>query len=325
MFVQNIHSSLNQGNAVRVENTIDIFSLVQLLSFCNQTLHMSSSLSIIFTPLPYSACCNVTLAPTSSNASEQLTVNVHSTYSLESPVKLFDQQMQPMSWINYSTVNRTSLKSNLLRLPVTISLCQMNLPAFDILIANISKGELKRCSLCIDECSRLLGPCLSNHYRCLTSNQEQWCIDEMFHCDGYHSCPQGADEVACPSEFTFRLLFCSYECIRRRCRLESMSRYVLPKMKRTIRGGVVTTIIVLGLLLIISSVSMAVVFVYLRRKRQRRRQFTYSLESTSDDWEPSGTGYHLFDNWPTNRRNPTDQVIVDANEHMPITSAAQNR
>jgi hypothetical protein len=99
-------------------------------------------------------------------------------------------------------------------------------------------------------------------------------------------------------------------------------------MKRTIRGGVVTTIIIFGLLLIIGSVSIAVAFVYFQRKRQRRRQFTYSLESTSDDWEPSGTGYHLFDNWTNNRcstGNNIDNVINDSNEHMPITTTITNR
>jgi hypothetical protein len=102
-----------------------------------------------------------------------------------------------------------------------------------------------------------------------------------------------------------------------------MPRLTLPKMKRTISGGIVTTIIIFGLLLIISSVSIAVAFVYFRRKRQRRRQFTYSLESTSDDWEPSGTGYHLFDNWTNNRcntENHIDNITIDANEHMPITN-----
>jgi hypothetical protein len=102
-----------------------------------------------------------------------------------------------------------------------------------------------------------------------------------------------------------------------------MSRLTLPKMKRAIHGGIVTTIIIFGLLLIIGSVSIAVTFVYLQRKRQRRRQFTYSLESTSDDWEPSGTGYHLFDNSTNNRRstaNNIDNAIIDSNEHMPITN-----
>ena len=102
-----------------------------------------------------------------------------------------------------------------------------------------------------------------------------------------------------------------------------MSRLTLPKMQRAIHGGIVTSIIVIGLLLIISSVSIAVAFVYFQRKRQRRRQFTYSLESTSDDWQPSRPGYRVFDNWTNNRRSTTnniDNVTVDANEHMPITS-----
>ncbi len=164
----------------------------------------------------------------------------------------------------------------------------------------------------------LIGPCISNQYRCLISNQDQWCIDEIYHCDGYYSCPQGTDEFHCPSMrkiFSFVSFFSSS--------IEPMPRLTLPKMKRTISGGIVTTIIIFGLLLIISSVSIAVAFVYFRRKRQRRRQFTYSLESTSDDWEPSGTGYHLFDNWTNNRcntENHVDNITIDANEHVPITN-----
>ena len=45
------------------------------------------------------------------------------------------------------------------------------------------------------------GPCQSNQYRCLLSNQEQWCIDSNYHCDGYQSCPQGIDEFDCSSVF----------------------------------------------------------------------------------------------------------------------------
>lgn len=95
------------------------------------------------------------------------------------------------------------------------------------------------------------------------------------------------------------------------------------KIERKIRGGIVTSIMVFGSLLIIASVSIALGFVYFRRKAQRRRQLTASLESTSDDWEPSGTGYRLFDNWTHNRRhtnNQIDNLHIDANEHMPITT-----
>ena len=145
MFVQNIHSSLNQGKRTAgIEHDRHVFRLVPLLSFCNRTLHMASSLSIIFTPLPYSPSCNVTLVPASSNSSEQITVNINSMFSLESPVNLFDQRMQRMNWTNYSSVNRTLLKSDILRLPVTITLGQSNLPAFELLITNISKGKSKR-------------------------------------------------------------------------------------------------------------------------------------------------------------------------------------
>ncbi|CAF1647870.1 unnamed protein product, partial [Adineta ricciae] len=109
----------------------------------------------------------------------------------------------------------------------------------------------------------------------------------------------------------------------------SISKSTSPKIERTIRGGIVTTIIVFGLLLIIASVSIALVFVYVRRKHQRNRQFTYSLESTSDDWEPpTSTGYRLFDNWTNNRRhteNNLDNLNIDANEHMPITTNMTNR
>ncbi len=55
---------------------------------------------------------------------------------------------------------------------------------------------------------------MSNQYRCLINNQDPWCIDKMFHCDGYHSCPQGIDEYGCPSinqiNFSFQTFFFLY-------------------------------------------------------------------------------------------------------------------
>lgn len=105
---------------------------------------------------------------------------------------------------------------------------------------------------------------------------------------------------------------------------KSNTKMIQPvKIERKIRGGIVTTIMVFGSLLIIASVSIALGFVYIRRRNLRRRQLTASLESTSDDWEPSGTGYRLFDNWTHNRRhtdNQIDNLHIDANEHMPITT-----
>jgi hypothetical protein len=265
--------------------TINTSSIqAQFMSFCNQTINISSPLSIIFTPtsLSSSSCCNITLIkPSIKTLSEQIIINIINISQIIPSFRIFNKQKQLIGLVNYSLFNRTLIKTNIIDLPLTVSLCQFNLQTFEILITNITKGS-----------------CLSNQYRC----QDQWCIDEIFRCDGYHSCPQGIDESNCP---------------------KSMSRLTLPKMKRAIHGGIVTTIIIFGLLLIIGSVSIAVAFVYFQRKRQRRRQFTYSLESTSDDWEPSGTGYHLFDNWTNNRRSTTtniDNIIIDSNEHMPITN-----
>ena len=126
--------------------------------------------------------------------------------------------------------------------------------------------------------------------------------------------------------------FSSFSFIHSFSFVESKSKFPSIKIQRTIQGGIVTTIIIIGLLLIIVSVVLALAFVYIRRKNLRRRQFTYSLESTSDDWEPSGTGYHLFDNWTgnaerrrTTNNNQIDNVIIDANENMPIATNRNNR
>lgn len=40
---------------------------------------------------------------------------------------------------------------------------------------------------------------MSNQYQCSKGSSNQWCIDEIFRCDGYHSCPEGTDELECPS------------------------------------------------------------------------------------------------------------------------------
>lgn len=264
-------------------------SQAQFLSLCSQTLNLSS-LSMVFTPPEsHSSCCNITFVKSLlSDSSEQITINILNMTRLSPSLRISTPPAEIIRFSNYVSSNRSYLKSDILRLPITFSLCQFNLPAFEILLTNISKG-----------------PCKPSQYRCSTNNEDQWCIDENYHCDGYHSCPQGMDEYGC-----------------------AKSRSNAVQVKRTIRGGIVTTIIVFGLLLIIGSVSIALAFLYIRRKNQRRRQFTYSLESTSDDWEPSGTGYHLFDNWTNNRHhtgNNIDNVIIDANEHMPIATNMTNR
>ncbi|CAF2817769.1 unnamed protein product [Rotaria sp. Silwood2] len=271
-----------------VQSIYSNVSQAQFMSFCNQPLNLSSSsLLIIYRPVVYSTCCNITLikSPSLSDSSEHITINILNMSQMHPSLKVYNKQTELINFYNYLSSNRTYLKSDILNLPIIVSLCSFDIQPFEILITNISKG-----------------PCKTNQYRCLTTKQDQWCIDETYHCDGYHSCPQGMDEYGCA---------------------KSNLRPTPQKIKRTIRGGIVTTIIIFGLLLIISSVSIAVAFVYFRRKRQRRRQFTYSLESTSEDWESSSAGYRLFDNWTNNRRqtdNNIDTVIIDANEHMPIAT-----
>ena len=156
------------------------------MSFCNKTIDMSSPLSIIFTPssLSSSSCCNITLTkPLLSTSTEQIMSNINISQIIPSFI-IFNKQMQSIDLMNYTLMNRTYMKSDIMDLPLTFSLCQFNISSFEILITNISKS---------------IGSCLSNQYRCLISNQDQWCIDEIFHCDGYHSCPQGVDEYGCPS------------------------------------------------------------------------------------------------------------------------------
>ena len=102
-----------------------------------------------------------------------------------------------------------------------------------------------------------------------------------------------------------------------------MSRLNIPKKKRTIRGGIVTTIIVFGLLLIIGSVSIAVAFVYFRRKIKDEDNLLIHLNQLVM------IGNHqvqviiyliiglIID---VSTENNIDNVIIDANEHMPISN-----
>ena len=115
-------------------------TLAQLMSFCNQTLQISSSLSMIFTPSSYSSCCNVTLVRASSNLSEYILINVNQMFSNHSSLKIFDNHMQSVELIKYSSLNRTLMKTDVIHLPVLLNLCQFNLPPFEILITNLSKG-----------------------------------------------------------------------------------------------------------------------------------------------------------------------------------------
>lgn len=114
------------------------------MSFCNQTLPISSSLSIIFAPLSYSSCCNITLQQTSTNISNNhVIVNVNGTFPANMPLKIYNSNMESIDFIKYSASNRTLIKTDILRLPMVLSLCQFNLPSFEVFIHNISKGILE--------------------------------------------------------------------------------------------------------------------------------------------------------------------------------------
>ena len=144
VLIQRIHSSLTQGTRMPGEEKDHFIRarLVQLMSFCNQTLHMSASLSIIFTPVSSRSCCNVTvIEPRLSNSSEQIVINLNNTSPMNTSLKLLNNHMHSIELINYSSYNRTLTRTNIIQLPVTLSLCQFDLPPFEILITNISKGK----------------------------------------------------------------------------------------------------------------------------------------------------------------------------------------
>jgi hypothetical protein len=111
--------------------------LAQFMSFCNQKLNLSSSLSLIYQPAGYSSCCNVTL----SDSSEQITINILNMSITNPSLKIYNKQMELIKLYSYSSLNRNYLKSDILYLPVTFVLCQFNIPSFEILITNISKGK----------------------------------------------------------------------------------------------------------------------------------------------------------------------------------------
>jgi hypothetical protein len=136
------------------------------------------------------------IKPSIKTLSEQIIINIINISQIIPSFRIFNKQKQLIGLVNYSLFNRTLIKTNIIDLPLTLSLCQFNLQTFEILITNITKGIKRR--FCFFYLTNFisLGSCLSNQYRC----QDQWCIDEIFRCDGYHSCPQGIDESNCPSK-----------------------------------------------------------------------------------------------------------------------------
>lgn len=113
------------------------------MSFCNQTMNMSSPLSIIFTPpsSSFSSCCNMTfIQPTLNNFSEQILINLRNLSERIPSLQIFNQHHQSIEFLNYSYLNRIFIQTNVLDLPLTFSLCQFNIQPFEIFISNISKG-----------------------------------------------------------------------------------------------------------------------------------------------------------------------------------------
>lgn len=53
---------------------------------------------------------------------------------------IYNKQMELINFLNYQSSNRTYLKSDIINLPITFSLCQYDIQPFEILITNISKG-----------------------------------------------------------------------------------------------------------------------------------------------------------------------------------------
>ncbi len=107
---------------------------------------MSSPLSIIFTPtsLSSSSCCNITLIkPSLSKSSEQIIINLINLSEIIPSFRIFNKKMQLIKLVNYSLFNRTYIRSDIIDLPITFSLCQFNIQTFEILITNISKGKTK--------------------------------------------------------------------------------------------------------------------------------------------------------------------------------------
>ncbi len=143
--LQTINSSSIQGKSKKsLSKLFPIDNLAQFMSFCNQTLNISSPLSIIFTPnsLSSSSCCNITLIkPSISNLSEQIVINIINISQLIPSFQIFNKQKQSIRLVNYSLFNRTLIKTDIIDLPLTLSLCQFNLQTFEILITNISKGN----------------------------------------------------------------------------------------------------------------------------------------------------------------------------------------
>ena len=113
--------------------------LASFMSLCNQTFNIPpSDASIIYTPsTSSSSCCNITLV---SDSADQIMINIYNLSSINSSLKISNKQFEIIKFNNYLSSNRAHLKSDMIYLPITFSLCQSNLPSFEIVITNLTKG-----------------------------------------------------------------------------------------------------------------------------------------------------------------------------------------
>ena len=117
------------------------------MSLCNRTIHMSPSLSINFEPNSsyHLTCCNTTLDKSHfTNSSEYIMVNVIKMSQRISSFRIFDNRMRPIKLMNYTQLNGTYFKTDIINLPLTFSLCQFSIQSFKIIITNISRGKKNR-------------------------------------------------------------------------------------------------------------------------------------------------------------------------------------
>lgn len=106
---------------------------------CNQTFNISpSDTSIIYTPSPYSSCCNITLV---SDSADQIMINIYNLSSINPSLKISNKQFEMIKFNNDYSSNGIYLKSDMINLPIIFSLCQFNLSSFEIVITNLSKGK----------------------------------------------------------------------------------------------------------------------------------------------------------------------------------------
>ena len=119
--------------------------VVQLLSVCGQTLNFSSSaLSLVYSPATRASCCVITLTRSSSDSSEQVTINILNVTRANSPLTASTTQSKTIDFSDYATSTGAYLKSDIQNLPLTFNVCRFDAP-FEILITNISKGKPHAC------------------------------------------------------------------------------------------------------------------------------------------------------------------------------------